>query len=122
MSRPPVPQLGQVVQKFGSGTAQPAQSGASRVPARIASQRRQREHCTQARAHARHHGCPVVLEIMQGAVRAHMLQVAVARGTQLAQTGPSATRVLTRWRRPQRTHSSRLSGAATRQFGHNGSP
>ena len=122
MSRPPVPQPGQVVQKLGSGTAQPAHNGASRVPARIASHCRQREHCIQARAHARHHGCPVVLDTMQVAVRAQTLQVAVTRGTQLAQIGPSGPRVLTRCRRSQRTHTSRLSGSRTRQFGHNGPP
>ena len=55
----------------------------------------QREHHAQERAHAPHRGCPVVLDTMQGAVRPHMLQVAVLRGTQLAQTGPSALRVLT---------------------------
>ena len=39
-----MPQPGQVVQKLGSGTAQPAHNGASRVPARTASHCRQREH------------------------------------------------------------------------------
>ena len=35
---------------------------------------------------------------------------------------PRPTRVLTRCRRPQRAHSSRLTGSLTRQFGHSGLP
>lgn len=122
MSRSLVPQVGQVFQKLGSGTAQAAHKGDSRVPARMADHCRQREHSAQARAQARHHGAPVVLDTMHGAVRPHTLQAAVVRGTQLAQIGPSGVRVLTGCRRPQRTHSSRLIGSRTRQFGHNGSP
>ena len=50
------------------------------------------------------------------------LQDAIFRGMHDAQTGPSAQRVLTRRRRPQRAHSSRLTGLLTRQFGHSGLP
>ena len=59
---------------------------------------------------------------MQGTVRPHTLQDAIVRGMHDAQTGPSAKRVLTRRRCPQRTHSSRLTGSLTRQFGHSGLP
>ena len=121
--RPPLaPQVGQVFQKSGSGTAQPAHNGACRVPARTAPSCPQREHSAQERAHAPHHGCPVVLDTMQGTVRPHTLQDASFRGRQVAQIGPSTARVLTRCRRPQRMHSSRLIGSLTRQLGHNGSP
>jgi hypothetical protein len=59
---------------------------------------------------------------MQGVVRPHTLQDAIVWGAHDAQTGPSARRVLTRRRRPQRAHSSRLTGSLTRQFGHSGWP
>ena len=59
---------------------------------------------------------------MQGTVRPHTLQDAIVRGMHDAQTGPSAKRVLTRRRCPQRAHSSRLTGSLTRQFGHSGLP
>ena len=59
---------------------------------------------------------------MHGTIRSHMLQVAVLRGMHVAQTGPSAERVLTRRLRPHRTHSSRFTGSLTRQFGHSGWP
>ena len=65
---------------------------------------------------------PVVLDTMQGAVRPHMLQMAVLRGTQVAHTGPSALRVLTRRRRRQWTHCSRLTGSVTKHLAHNGFP
>jgi hypothetical protein len=122
VSRPVVPQPVHVVQKPGSGTAQSAHKGASRVPARAGATCPQREHAAQERAHAAHHGCPVVLEIMQGPVRPHMLQVEMVRGVHVAQSGPFGVRVLTRWRRPQPVQSSRLSGSVTTQCGHNGRP
>ena len=59
---------------------------------------------------------------MQGAVRPHMLQIAVLRGTQVAQTGPSALRLLTRRRRRQWMHCSKLTGSVTKHLAHNGFP
>jgi hypothetical protein len=59
---------------------------------------------------------------MQGTVRPQTLQAAIVLGMQVAQIGPSAPRVLTRCRRPQRTQSSRFIGSPVRQFGHNGAP
>jgi hypothetical protein len=51
-----------------------------------------------------------------------MLQIAVMRGTQVAQTGPSALRLLTRRRRRQRMHCSRLTGSVTKHLAHKGFP
>jgi hypothetical protein len=122
MRRPVVPHPVQVFQKPGSATAQSAHNGASRVPARTAASCPQREHSAQERAQAPHCGCPVVLETMQGAVCPHMLQVEMVLGVQVAQIAPSGVRVLTRCRRLQRTHVSRLIGSLTKQCGHNGCP
>lgn len=62
----------------------------------------------------------MILETVQGALRPQLLQVRMSRGLQVAQTGPWDVRVLTCLR--QRTHSSRLIGSLTKQYGHNGRP
>ena len=122
ISRPVLPQAGQLLKKSGPGTAQSPHRGASRVPARAGASCPHFEHCAHERAHAPHRGWPVILETVQGAVRPQLLQVRMSRGLQVAQTGPAGVRVLTCLRRRQRTHSSRLTGSVTRQYGHNGRP
>jgi hypothetical protein len=117
-----VPHPGQVFQKLGSGAAHWPHKGTSRVPARTAADWPQREQHARKRAQAPHRDWPVVLETMVGAVRPHMLQIAVLRGTQVAQTGPSALRLLTSRRRPQWMHCSRLTGSVTKHLAHNGFP
>ena len=88
ISRPVLPQAGQLLKKSGPGTAQSPHRGASRVPARAGASCPHFEHCAHERAHAPHRGWPVILETVQGAVRPQLLQVRMSRGLQVAQTGP----------------------------------
>ena len=120
--RPGSPQPGQACQKPGSGRVQVAQSGAVSVPLRMGRscpQPVQRAHrCLQAR----HHGCPVVLEIRHGPVWPQIAQVPVGQGRQAWQSGPSGVRTLTGRRRRQVVQVSWFAGCRSRQVGHSGRP
>jgi hypothetical protein len=122
MRRPLSPHDGQVFQIVGSAVVQAAHNGAAWVPARTGAKVAQPEQSAQAREQDAHHGCPVIVEVRQGTSRPHTLQVEMGAVTHAAQIGPCSLRRLTRCRRPQRTHSSRLIGSLTKQNGHNGCP
>ena len=92
-SRSPVPQAGQVFH-WVPGAAQLPHSGWSRVPARSCLGCPHCEQGTRDRAHARHHGWPVILETMPGLACPQIAQERIFRGTQVGQSGPSDVRPL----------------------------
>ena len=104
-----------VVQSSQSGLGQ----GAARSTAAV---RPQEQHRAERRWQAGHHGRPVIRDVPQGFSSPQIEQVAIGKGGQVRQIGPSGVRRLTGRRRPQLRQTSRLSGSVIKQFGHNGRP
>ena len=121
--RPVVRRPGSCARSRGRGGCRSRRAARSRVPPRIGRSWPQPEQRAQRCWQARHQGCPVVLEITQGAGRGRRSRrSSSSRAGSVWQSGPSGVRTPTGRRRPQSMQVSWLAGSVIRQFGHSGRP